>query len=83
VDSQKKSSITEAISAVGSLIPYVGQVMALAPAVKTLIGFVGETVKNYHHQGEMTEAERDSFLNDIENLKQDEAMLTDAERGKG
>jgi hypothetical protein len=74
------SSVATAIGAVASLIPYVGQVAALAPAVVTLTQFITDTIHNYHSQGEMTDEERAAFLQDVANLKQNPAWQTDAER---
>jgi hypothetical protein len=76
-----KTSVSSAIGAVASLIPYVGQVAALVPAITTLTGFVADTIQNYHHNGEMTDQERADFQKSLDDIKLDPAMLTDAERG--
>jgi len=73
-------SVSSAIGAVASLIPYVGQVAALVPAVVTLTGFITDTIHNYHSQGELTQEERDGFLMDVANLKKNPAWQTDAGR---
>ena len=80
MDSKSATSITNAIGALGSLIPYVGQVAALAPAVMTLTQFVTDTIHNFHSQGEMNDQEKADFLQQVADLKQDPAWQTDAER---
>jgi hypothetical protein len=78
-----KTSIGSAIGAIASLIPYVGQVAAFLPALQTLTGFVTDTINNYRRAGELTEQERNDFLQQVKDLKKDPAWQTDAERAAG
>lgn len=76
------TQVINVLKGMGSLLPYAQDIAEIAPAVTTTVKFVEDTINNWKASGvAMPDDQWNSVKQQIDDLKQDPAWLTDAERG--